>query len=461
MSKENINQTIKEKLHLICEKIEQVLQECNESREQDRYLRQNEDIYNINSGYKINAIKNLKENVNLIQNNLEKIYDINKINKIESEIKKKNSTLKQLSKEKNVLLGLVQNQQKSIEDYSLKFTKNKEISDLRNRLKSAKEENQMNRETYNLLNSKIKGQLSKIDVLDRKTKIIRQNIEFQQKKEKKEVEKSIKQGENGEDDENDEKVDLESLIVCEKMLMLEINEEEKNFKNEIYKQRVLISQMSDAKNAIEDEINKIKQNLKNEQLKKENEIKNKEKSRNKNKIFKNKIKNNKNNTNNTNNYQKNIYNTNKIIYKIGVNHKNKEENENKNVFTSTKSNKKPFDMKKFSLINNGNNSSIKTFMEVNNHLSNGNISPYVDNSKEMTNIINNKSSALKEIEQLQKEIRYTLQNNVVIIQTDNNQIKGNEKIIDDNKINNENIIRKEQNENNNKKSKPFDKFNFN
>ena len=90
MSKENIGKSIKEKLQIICDKIEKVLIEYNnnESKEHD-YSRQTQDIYNINNGSKINVIKSLKQNVSLMQNNLETIYDIGKINKIESEIKKK------------------------------------------------------------------------------------------------------------------------------------------------------------------------------------------------------------------------------------------------------------------------------------------------------------------------------------------------------------------------------------
>ena len=73
-------------------------------------------------------------------------------------------------------MDLVKKQQESIEDYTSKFTTNKEISEISNNVKFAKEENHMNRETFKLLDAKIKGQLSKIDVLDKKSKIIRQNI---------------------------------------------------------------------------------------------------------------------------------------------------------------------------------------------------------------------------------------------------------------------------------------------
>ena len=252
MSKENSNKSIREKLHSICNKIEQILKEYNESKEQDRYLKQTQDIYNINNGSKINIIKNLKQNVNLIQNNLEKIYDIGKINKIESEIKKKIAILNQLSKEQSLLYNVVRKQQESIDDYSSKFTTNKEISDVRDKLKFAKEENHMNRETYKLLNAKIKGQLSKIDVLDKKSKIIKQNIEFQQKKQKKEVEKSMNGGENEDDEEENEgdPNDLDCLILTEKMLILEIDEEEKNFKNEINHQYEIINQINERINIL-------------------------------------------------------------------------------------------------------------------------------------------------------------------------------------------------------------------
>lgn len=170
MLKSHINKSIKEKLKLICEKIEQVLKEYNESKECDHFLKQTQDMYNTNSGSKVNLIKSLKQNVSLIQNNLDRIYNINEINKIESEIKKKTSTIKQLSKEQTLLYDLIKKQQESIGDYSSKFTTNKEILEIREKLKFAKEEYHMNREAYKLLNYKIKGQLSKIDVLEKKSK---------------------------------------------------------------------------------------------------------------------------------------------------------------------------------------------------------------------------------------------------------------------------------------------------
>ena len=448
MSKEKQTNSIKDKLHLICEKIEQVLKECNETGEHDRYLRQIEDVYNINSGSKINTIKSLKGNVTSIQNNLEKIYDINKINKIESEIKKKISTINQLSEEQSVLLKLMKNQQESIDDYSSKFTTNKEIMEVRNKLKFAKEENKMKRETCKLLESKIKGQLSKIDVLEKKSKIIRQNIEYEQKKQKKEVEKSIKLGENGNEEEGENAEDLESLIVAEKMFILEINDEEKQFKNEINKQREYISILNDKINEINYKRNEIKQKIiEDEKKKKINKIKNKENSRTNKKNKSTKI----NPNHKSNDYQKNIYKTNKLIYRIEDSPKNI--NEAKIMNTGTKSKSKPFDIKKFGLVNNDNNiysimKKINSINSMNNPSNEKKIytSLYLEDDK--------KPTALKEIEQLQNEIKYALKNNVAVLHSETGDLQGNENILNnDKKIQNFDI--------NNKKSKPFGKINFN
>ena len=457
MSKENLGKSIKKKLLLICEKIEQVLKEYNEYIMEGKNLDKIQDKYNINSGSKINIIKNLKQTVSLIQNNLDKIYDINKINKIESEIKKKGILLNQLSKEQDLLHNLVQKQQQSIDDYSSKFTTNKEISEIRDKLKFAKEENHVNRETFKLLNSKIKGQLSKIDVLDKKSQIIRQNIEFQQKKQKKEVEKSMNDGEE-EDNYNGNQDDLECLMVNEKMMILEIDEEERNYKNEINHQNELICELQDRIKEIKEKKNLIKSKIKeSERLKKIQIIKSKEKMINKSK------ENNKNNRNDliykSNDIQKKVYKTNKFIYKIGENPINKNKKENNNIYSITKSSSKPFEIKNFNFIYNSNSSS-KIINEINNNFSNGKINPLLHNYNNEANR-SKEVSPLKEIEQLKNEIKYTLKNNIAFINSEKGDIINNEKIVDNDKNTNKIIIIEQKTNMNNKKNKPFEKFNFN
>lgn len=471
MSNDKFSGSLKEKLQLICDKIEQILKEYKESKDQNKYFKQTQDIYNINSGSKINVIKKLKQDITLIQNNLEKIYDINKINKIQSEIKKKTSTIKTLSKEQLLLCDLVKKQQESIEDYTSKFTTNKEISEISNNVKFAKEENHMNRETFKLLDAKIKGQLSKIDVLDKKSKIIRQNIEFQQKKQKKEVEKSINGGENEDQngEENDYKDDLDSLMVTEKMLILEIEDEERNFKNEINQQKGVILNLKERINNLKNKKNEIILKKKNNERKKKIEIiKNKDKKKNKNQnIAENKV--SKNNINyKTNNYQINNYKSYKFIYQNNESSQNKNKNENINFYSNTKSNSKPFDIGKFNLMYN-NNYSAKIIMDSNTNLSNQKIYSSVYNYNNDTKInkydevnqIDKNVSPLKEIEQLQNEIKYALKNNIAALHTQNKETNDEKKDIY--VSTKDNIVRINQNsETNNKKSnKPFEKFNFN
>ena len=92
MSKENIYsiQKLKENLQIICNKIETILLDLKEMKEKNNELK-TQQSYFTDSNSKINIIINkLKHKINYLQNNLENIYNINNINRIESEIKKKN-----------------------------------------------------------------------------------------------------------------------------------------------------------------------------------------------------------------------------------------------------------------------------------------------------------------------------------------------------------------------------------
>jgi hypothetical protein len=237
MSNENTIQRLKEQLQMICNKIENVLLEFKEIKEKNSKLKTNQTFFNdLNS--KINSINKFKQKITSLQNSLENIYNIGNINKIESEIKKKIILIKKLSDESNLLSNLIKNQKKDIDDYSSKFTENKEIYEIKNKLNFAKEENRIKKESYIILNAKVKGQMSKIDVLEKQMNIIKQNIEYQKNKQKKEVEKSLNNEENENEDINND--NLEYLINTEKMLISEICEEEKNFQDEIYRQNDLI-----------------------------------------------------------------------------------------------------------------------------------------------------------------------------------------------------------------------------
>ena len=446
MSKKNEIQDIKEKLKMICNKIEEVLIEYKEMKEKNNNIRTAKIFYN-DSNSKINTINKLKQKTVSLQNSLENIYNISNINKIESEIKKKIKTVNKLKEEQILLSNFLKKQKKDIDNYSSKFTENKEIFEIKNKLNLIKEEYRIKKESYTILNAKVKGQMSKLDILEKQINIIKQNIDYQKNKQKKEVEKSINTEEE-ENYENNTEDNVESLENKEQMIIDEIIDEEKNFQNEIFQQNIIIENLKERFNkAIEYQI-KIK-----EKKKKEINLK---------KIKLIKQKNNEKNTKikylNTNgkslDYKSNINQTNKFNYKYGESPKNSREINKIKISL----NKKPFKEIKFNEI-------YKNIIgqNYNKNKRNENIyRSFYDRSLESNNenVIygqKHKNKISNDIEKLKNEITNALKNNIVFFNSPKNTTDithniNNEKL-------NEFEINKEFNIKNN--SKPFQKFNFN
>ena len=446
MSKKNEIQDIKEKLKMICNKIEEVLIEYKEMKEKINNIRTAKIFYN-DSNSKINTINKLKQKTVSLQNSLENIYNISNINKIESEIKKKIKTVNKLKEEQILLSNFLKKQKKDIDNYSSKFTENKEILEIKNKLNLIKEEYRIKKESYTILNAKVKGQMSKLDILEKQINIIKQNIDYQKNKQKKEVEKSINTEEE-ENYENNTEDNVESLENKEQMIIDEIIDEEKNFQNEIFQQNIIIENLKERFNkAIEYQI-KIK-----EKKKKEINLK---------KIKLIKQKNNEKNTKikylNTNgkslDYKSNINQTNKFNYKYGESPKNSREINKIKISL----NKKPFKEIKFNEI-------YKNIIgqNYNKNKRNENIyRSFYDRSLESNNenVIygqKHKNKISNDIEKLKNEITNALKNNIVFFNSPKNTTDithniNNEKL-------NEFEINKEFNIKNN--SKPFQKFNFN
>ena len=447
MSKKNEIQDIKEKLKMICNKIEEVLIEYKEMKEKINNIRTAKIFYN-DSNSKINTINKLKQKTVSLQNSLENIYNISNINKIESEIKKKIKTVNKLKEEQILLSNFLKKQKKDIDNYSSKFTENKEILEIKNKLNLIKEEYRIKKESYTILNAKVKGQMSKLDILEKQINIIKQNIDYQKNKQKKEVEKSINTEEEEENYENNTEDNVESLENKEQMIIDEIIDEEKNFQNEIFQQNIIIENLKERFNkAIEYQI-KIK-----EKKKKEINLK---------KIKLIKQKNNEKNTKikylNTNgkslDYKSNINQTNKFNYKYGESPKNSKEINKIKISL----NKKPFKEIKFNEI-------YKNIIgqNYNKNKRNENIyRSFYDRSLESNNenVIygqKHKNKISNDIEKLKNEITNALKNNIVFFNSPKNTTDithniNNEKL-------NEFEINKEFNIKNN--SKPFQKFNFN
>ena len=446
MSKKNEIQDIKEKLKMICNKIEEVLIEYKEMKEKNNNIRTAKIFYN-DSNSKINTINKLKQKTVSLQNSLENIYNISNINKIESEIKKKIKTVNKLKEEQILLSNFLKKQKKDIDNYSSKFTENKEILEIKNKLNLIKEEYRIKKESYTILNAKVKGQMSKIDILEKQINIIKQNIDYQKNKQKKEVEKSIN-SEEEENYENNTEDNVESLENKEQMIIDEIIDEEKNFQNEIFQQNIIIEKLKERFNkAIEYQI-KIKEKKKKEiNLKKIKLIKQKNNEKN------SKIK--YLNTNGKSlDYKSNINQTIKFNYKYGESPKNSKEINKIKISL----NKKPFKEIKFNEI-------YKNIMgqNYNKNKRNENIyRSFYDRSLESNNenVIygqKHKNKISNDIEKLKNEITNALKNNIVFFNSPKNTTDithniNNEKL-------NEFEINKEFNIKNN--SKPFQKFNFN
>ena len=450
MSKGNVNtnEQLIENLKIICNKIETVLSEFKDIKE-NNVVNKTQQIYNNDPNSKINTINKLKQKIDSLQNSLDNLYDINKINKIESEIKKKISCIKKMSEEQSLLCDLIKNQKKDIDDYSSKFKENKEISEMRNKLNFAKEENHLKKESYTVLNAKVKGQMSKIDILEKQMNIIKQNIEYQKNKQKKEVEKSL----NFEEDETEEnyKNNLDNYLITEKMLISEIGEEEKNFQNEIYQQNQIIQNLKEKIN----QLYEYKKQLKKEgKIKKIKLLKYKSNEKDKNvKNFGNKYK----TSGKSLDYKVQINNIKKFSYKPGESPKNSTQLNNINI----KVNNRPFNAIKFNEIykninqqnyrnKNKNNDNIYSSFYENSLQSNKN-EKTIENKKQKK-----RSKISNDIEKLRNEIEFTLKNNVVFFNSPSNA-KYDKNILNEEK---NYVVDKNSEINYKNNNKPFEKFNF-
>ena len=517
------NEEMKVKLMFVCKKIDEVLQLNHEMKTKEISMKSREENIMDNSPNFIGRINSLKSQMESLQKNLEEVYNIDKVNQLESEIKEKEQILKTLKNEKKLLNHAVKEQNKGINEYITKFDSTKDIEDLSEQLKKIKEENHSYKAIYKELNNKIKTHGINIDKLENKCKKIKQNIEFQKKKQMKEVQKNL-QEEKEEKEEDEFDGNIEKMEEAEKNLINEINIEEKNFRMEINEE---VLTMKNINNEIEKKNSEIKK-LKDE--KKMDEIAKKNKRRTKS-ITKYKI--NVKNTNNmdTQNIRRHSNYKKKQSPNLGINLKNNKVSTTEkranlhtpNLMKNSEKVTKPFEIKKFSEIIKNNDKSNdeknNTMFNIYNENKKIKMNSFGDNYSYNDKIsVNEKKkkrnkngvSALKEIESLKCEIQNALKNNIVILNDidemrtnyyqrekdeemfnayetgkfgkkttyeEKKEENGNNQKLNDNKNNNNNykikkLIQKDQrvqdyqlkqNDNindDNSKRKPFDKFIF-
>jgi hypothetical protein len=433
------NDEIKSQLFFISNKIDEAIKQYRETKSQEIQTKQYEDIpldYSNNIG-KINVFKSLIES---LQKSLEEDYNIDKVNQLESDIKKKEKTIKDLNGEIKLLNFAIKEQNKGINEFLSKFDSTKEQNELNDKLKIMKKDNHSHKELFKNLSNLIKIQKTKIDSLEKKSNLIKQNIDFQKKKQMKEVEKKLKMDkkdnmEVGEVEDEYENFDLDKMEEFENNLINEINLEEKCFRTKINEQNDIIKAINSNITKIEGSIKDLIQEEKLEKIKSKKRGKSITKYSNiskntQNKEFKRKTsyykpKNNQNNSNN----------------KI-TNYTNKTKNKNFGIGGFEKITK-PFEIKKFNdLSNNINNNEEKNYTIFNENNKKMKFPPFNDKYIDYESINlqkkkNKTSSAIQEIESLKNEIQNALKNNIVIL-GDNEELIHDEIYIknNDDKISN-------------------------
>ena len=446
------NLEIKEQLLFVSNKIDEAIRQYRETKSQEINTKRKEESFN--SPNYIGKINTFKSQVESLQKDLEEIYNINKVNQLESEIKKKEKILKDLKGESNVLKVAVKEQNKGINEYLSKFDSTKEQKELSDQIKTAKEENHTHKEIYKGIANKIKTQKNKIEALEKKCKIIKQNIEFQKKKQMKEVQKTFKD-EKSDGEEDEFGGDVNKMEEVEKNLIDEINIEEKNFRMEINEQNDRIKKLRIDMNKIDFKIKNLRQEKKLDEIKKKNRTKGRSTTKyqpnSNNTANKNMI--NRDNKRRLSNYkQKESPNINNNIKNNRVNYTDKRTNLKTPNFVVRDSEKftKPFEIKKFndisSNIRSSNRDEKNYTMFENKKLK---LAPSTDNAsnadskstnyEKISKKNNNKGiSALKEIEILKNEIQNALKTNIVIL-------NNNEDILSDNHYYNDIYNKKKEN----------------
>ena len=265
---------IKSHLKLICDKIEEGLNNYHKSKEISKD-KNDTSFQNSFSNIEIKPltkeINNYKQQSENIQYELEHVYNIQKVNELESELQKKKNFCEKLKKDNLTLKRVVKEQSKGIDEYISKFDNSKEIDEIKEQLKIEKGELKIKKDENKIIENKIKNQNSKIDVLEKKSKLIKENIEYCKKKQMKDKKNQIEEEKDEKIDEND----IEKLIEEKNKLSEENSIKEKLYKNEIKNQQIKIKEMRS-------QISKISNILKSiEQMKKKEELKKREIQRNK------------------------------------------------------------------------------------------------------------------------------------------------------------------------------------
>ncbi len=262
---------IKSHLKLICDKIEEGLNNYHKSKETSRNDTSFQNSFsNIEIKPLTKELNNYKQQSENLQFELENVYNIQKVNELESELQKKRNFYQKLKKDNNTLKKVVREQSKGIDEYISKFDNTKEIDEIKEKLKEERKELKIKKDNNKNIEVRIKNQNNKIDALEKRSKLIKENIDYCKKKQMKDLKKN--------EEENEEKIeegDINKLIEEKKKLETENINKEKQYKLEIKHQNLIIKDIKQQISIISNKLKEI------EQIKKMEELKKKEIQRNK------------------------------------------------------------------------------------------------------------------------------------------------------------------------------------
>lgn len=229
------NNDLMNQLRFICDKIEETITQNRNNIQMNQQITQalNQEIQqDSNFNQKITNYKNMAED---LEYKLETVYNLSKIEELESEIKKLKTNFQKVKQENGVLINIRNNQIKGMEEIQNKYDNQKERNLYSTKIKKMKEEMKSNKEISKDLDIKIKEQNFELQAMDEKCRLIRDNIEYK----KKQQDKGIQQ--------QTEKVQTEEnpLSLEEQINILEstISSEEKQYKTEINNQKDTIGQI--------------------------------------------------------------------------------------------------------------------------------------------------------------------------------------------------------------------------
>ena len=248
--------TLQNQLKFICDKIEEAITQYRQSqREKDELSHNHRNTYFNPSTYNIigdgsqkslkQTLEHYKELSEGIKYKLDKVYNIQHIEAVESEIKKKKEQMQMIMKENKTIAQINENQVKAIDEYQNKFQNKKEKTHYTAQIKKLKDTTKSLKDELKQYEVLIKEQTQKISELEERCVNIKENIEYKKKKQMKEVSDYYEQVGDGLNDEEQYLLGMTIEELEEKKNELEnqITFDERQHKIEIATQNEVIQQL--------------------------------------------------------------------------------------------------------------------------------------------------------------------------------------------------------------------------